>query len=628
LERRIKSKTRLTLIRFIQPGIMTVISMILAAPVILAAGPDIKPPKIAIISSLKDSQVESGKPLIEISYSDPSGINEETVHLFVDRIEVTTGAVTEQEDVTGQAVDSPWHITYSSEVALSKGKHEVRLSVEDMAGNRAELSWNFEVIAGAGGNFLISGENTLRIDESPIEEMTDTYYITAGERCGETDIRLNAGGKITNYPGSETEDYYHYNEYNFYLDEYSLGVYRRQASAVAGRNINASLDSELLQVGLTLKGAIAADTFDGPGGAYHWTAFSGDSGSSYGTSAVLYDMTGAGGDWRANSGNLELGAYYVDLSGSKTYQYTGIRGITSLMDFGLLRFETIYGSYDTGDQSGLGWALHWDKSLAGCDLGLDYTELQPDYPVYGVSSLIESSNRGVRTYEIRTSATVTEKQRLSLDCTYTQDNLDNTYGSTETHRYITAGYDYRPDTGFSLNADYQGDFENTQSSSHSEDKEDHSFTLGMGQNIGTSKIKISYTLNAARYPEADGTYDGSRILSSWTCPIGENNLTPSVQWTYKKYADGEYSKTVEARLTWDRKFYSDLPRSSVALFYRVTDELDGEQVINYGVLPSIHIKIGAHSTLTLVYDYKWYRQISEDTDGIDTIINLTWKLTF
>ena len=211
---------RLTVIRFIQLGIISAISVMLAAPVILAAGPDITPPAIIIISPLKDSQVESGKPLIEVSYSDVSGINEETVHLFVDRMEVTVKAITEQEDVTGQAVDSSWHITYTPEAALAKGRHEVRLSVEDKAGNRAELSWNFEVTAGGGGaGYLTSGDNTLRIDESPIEEMTDNFNITSQGRLWETDIRLNAGIRTTNYPGDETD--YTYHEYNYNYTEHN-----------------------------------------------------------------------------------------------------------------------------------------------------------------------------------------------------------------------------------------------------------------------------------------------------------------------------------------------------------------------------------------------------------------------
>ena len=69
----------------------------------------------------------------------------------------------------------------------------------------------------------------------------------------------------------------------------------------------------------------------------------------------------------------------------------------------------------------------------------------------------------------------------------------------------------------------------------------------------------------------------------------------------------------------------------MAFFYRVTDELDEERsrVIEYGLLPSLYIKIGANSTLTLVYDYSvWNRHTAEDTDGTDTTINLTWKLVF
>lgn len=109
---------------------------------------DIASPRITIISPPKDSLVETGTPLIEVLFADFSGINNDTIHLFLDRMEVTPGAIIEREDVTGQDAGSPWRISYTPKVALSKGVHEVRFSVEDLAGNLAELSWSFEVIVG------------------------------------------------------------------------------------------------------------------------------------------------------------------------------------------------------------------------------------------------------------------------------------------------------------------------------------------------------------------------------------------------------------------------------------------------------------------------------------------------
>jgi hypothetical protein len=600
---------------------------------------DIAPPKITIVSPLKDSRTETGVSRIEILFFDIlSGIDSDTIHLFVDRIEVTAKAVVEQEDVTGQAVGSPWRITYTPEPALSKGQHQIRFSVQDLTGNPAELGWSFEVAAGGGG-MRIGGSNTLRVDRSPVEMITDTWDLNAQGQCRETDIRLNVTGKITDYPGADPD--YYYQGYNFYYDDYALGFYHRQTSAVFGY-VNASLDSELLQIGLQMygNGGIVSNTADGAGGQFNWTVFSGDSGSSYGTSSTVYRMTGAGGEWRRSSG-ATLGGYYVSLGDSKGYNFTGFKGNTLLGGLGLFRLEMIHGSSETYDTSGNGWALHWDKSLRDdslrgsslreWDLGLDYTESEPEYPNIGSSALFTSDRKGLRTYAVRTSVTVNEVHNFSFDGLISRDNLDQSQSYTVTRRNIAAGYDYRPDSDWSLNIDYQGDFQHKEGDSLNQGQQDHVMILGMGRNIGTSKLKATCTLDAARYPKTSDTYDGVQLLGSWTCPVDAYNLTPSLQWNNKKIENGDRFKAIEIRLTLDRKFYPDLARSSIGLFYRVSDELNGgiqTKEINCGVLPYLYFKIGPDSTLTLVYEYRdWHKEITDEA-GIDKTINLTWKLTF
>lgn len=614
----------------IRLGVITVCSLFLPATG-SAAGPagfssDITPPRITIVAPRKDSQTDTGAPRIEVSFSDIlSGINPDTIHLFVDRMEVTAKAVIEQEDVTGQAPGSPWRITYSPEPALSRGKHEIRFSVQDLAGNLAEFSWSFEVMVGEGG-LRIGGSNSLRVDRSPVKMITDALTLTAQGQYRQTDVRLNATGKITDYPGTDPD--YDYEDYNFYYDDYSLGFYHRQASAVFGY-VNASLDSELLQIGLQMygNGGVVSNTADGAGGQYHWTVFSGDSGSSYGTGSDVYRMSGLGGDWRAGSG-LTLGGYYVDLGGDEGYNFTGIRGNIFLGGLGLLRFEAIRGLSETDERSGNGWALHLDKSLAGCDLGLDYTLSEPEYPDIGSFPLFTSTDRGLQTYGLRAFTAINQFHSFSFDSYFSRDNLDHSQTATETRRNISVGYNYRPDSGFSLNANYQGDFKNKAANS----EQDNVFILGVQQKIGVSQLKVTCTLDAARAPAPGDTYDQINLLSSWTCPAGAYNLTPSLLWSNQKSEDGSYSKSVEVRLTLDRKLYSDLPRSSVAFFYRVSDELDDDEqtrVTSYGVLPYLYFKTGPNSILTLVYDYSdWTREMSEDTEGVDTVISLTWKVEF
>jgi hypothetical protein len=590
---------------------------------------DVAPPQIKIISPLKNSPVETGTPRIEVSFADVlSGINSDTIHLFVDRMEVTAKVVIEQDDVTGQATDGLWHISYTPGLALSQGKHEVRFSVQDLAGNRADISWSFEVMTGAGEGLSISGVNTLRVDESPVKMTTDTLDLTTLAQYGETDIRLNLTGKITDYPGVESA--YTYNGYNFYYDNYSLGFYRQQSSAVFGY-VNASLDSELLQIGLTMKGGVVEGTQEKSGNQYHWIIFSGDSGSSYGTGANLYQMTGTLGDWKTSSGLL-LGGYYVNLDGRRAYNYTGLRGNGFINNMGLLRFEVIHGFDKTAGSTGNGFTLHLDKSLSSFDWGLDYQILEPEYPDVGSSSIFNSSRRGMQSYGIRTNSTINEKQSLSMDGSISRDNLDNTLPYTITRKNITTMYDYHSESGFRLNTGYQGDFQNKAGDSIGENSENNIVIIGIQQSIGVSTLRLNCNYDKTRYPEAGDTYKQLRLISSWTQPVGAYNLTPSLQWSDQKDEDGDWFKSTEARLTWDMKAYSNLPRTTIALFYRINEELDGGERIrinSYGVLPSLYLRIGLRSTLSLVYNYSnWAREGSKSRDGVDTTANLTWKAYF
>jgi hypothetical protein len=299
---------------------------------------------------------------------------------------------------------------------------------------------------------------------------------------------------------------------------------------------------------------------------------------------------------------------------------------------GLIRFEIIHGSLETNDTSGEGWTFHWDKSLEKWDLGLDYTESEPEYPNIGASRLFESSNGGLRSYGAHISTTINQVHSFSLDGLISRDNLDHSQANTKIRRNIAAGYIYRPGSDWSLDAAYQGDFQHQAKEPDNEESEDHALRLGMRQNSGDSQLNLTCTLSAGRDPDPSDTYDQVQLLASWTKPFGPNNLTPSLQWSDQKYEDGDCSDSVEARLTWDRKFYHDLPRSSIGLFYRVNDKIENgvqTRLITFGMLPSVYFKTGPNSILTLVYHYSdWTREISEERDGIDRTINLTWKLVF
>lgn len=90
---------------------------------------------------IKDIVPEAGsytgddvRPVISASYSDASGIDINSVKLYLDENDVTSGAA-----VTATVV------SYTPEQDLSEGSHSVRLEVSDTKGNKSEKSWTFNV---------------------------------------------------------------------------------------------------------------------------------------------------------------------------------------------------------------------------------------------------------------------------------------------------------------------------------------------------------------------------------------------------------------------------------------------------------------------------------------------------
>jgi parallel beta-helix repeat protein len=94
--------------------------------------PETDPPEISNMQPPEDSIVGDGAPTVSAQYDDVSGIDTGSVMLKIDGADVTTGAT-----IDGNGV------SYSS--TLSDGNHTVDLSVEDINGNLAEVSWSFTV---------------------------------------------------------------------------------------------------------------------------------------------------------------------------------------------------------------------------------------------------------------------------------------------------------------------------------------------------------------------------------------------------------------------------------------------------------------------------------------------------
>jgi hypothetical protein len=96
--------------------------------------PDTTPPIITNLRPPNGSSINDNTPVIGANFSDDSGINISSVLLRIDGEEVTT-----------QALVSADGIEYVPTLALSDGSHTIYLEVKDIHGNKANITWTFDV---------------------------------------------------------------------------------------------------------------------------------------------------------------------------------------------------------------------------------------------------------------------------------------------------------------------------------------------------------------------------------------------------------------------------------------------------------------------------------------------------
>jgi hypothetical protein len=96
---------------------------------------DTEPPTISGMQPSNNSTVNSDAPVIGSYYTDPSGIDINSVLLLVNDIDVTSMA-----NITSGGV-----VYQNDTMALAEGSHEVLLEVSDIAGNTAVATWSFMV---------------------------------------------------------------------------------------------------------------------------------------------------------------------------------------------------------------------------------------------------------------------------------------------------------------------------------------------------------------------------------------------------------------------------------------------------------------------------------------------------
>jgi DNA/RNA endonuclease YhcR with UshA esterase domain len=113
------------------------------APIAVTLKEDTDAPTISGEKPQNETRVESPHPEITALINDPSGIEEGSVHMWLDGNELTAPVAT----------ISKTQVKYTPEEELTLGIHTVKVTAKDVKGNEAVKEWTFEVVPRfSGGN--------------------------------------------------------------------------------------------------------------------------------------------------------------------------------------------------------------------------------------------------------------------------------------------------------------------------------------------------------------------------------------------------------------------------------------------------------------------------------------------
>ena len=394
-------------------------------------------------------------PLIEISFVDPgSGIDLNTVRLILDRMDVTAPARIELLNGAEQATVIPYKISYQPSASLKQGIHDIYFSVRDLAGNLAEFHWSFQVKPTIDWGIRASGSSTLQYTPWPLDSTAEMLDLTVQGQYQDTGVQLHLFGRATDYPAGIPK--FNYENYNFYLDSYSLGIYRQRFGLVLGYT-GVSLESELFQNSLD-QGGVASDTIETTAGEFNWVAFSGETTNTSGINMEIQNINGITGKWSGAAG-WGLGGFWVNLEGEEgNTDFFDIKGYSTFGKPLLFRYEVIHVDLkkDTGGQAGNGFMLHLDNPIATSVIGVDYMMYESGYPA-SIFVPVASVDGGAQKYTIRSSTPFANGQSINFDISVAENNLDQSLNDTARHENINIGYNSNPNPNFSFNANYKWD---------------------------------------------------------------------------------------------------------------------------------------------------------------------------
>ena len=142
---------------------------------------DTNGPSISLASPTLGSNIADTKPVIAITYSDPSGIDTNTIEFSLDSVDITSSAT-----VTSS------QLSYTPTSPLSYGQHTITCSVADTLGNANEETWTFTITADESEIKetieTIEKDETKEIDMSSYDSAVSSISFTAASDLSDVEI--------------------------------------------------------------------------------------------------------------------------------------------------------------------------------------------------------------------------------------------------------------------------------------------------------------------------------------------------------------------------------------------------------------------------------------------------------
>jgi hypothetical protein len=299
--------------------------------------------------------------------------------------------------------------------------------------------------------------------------------------------------------------------------------------------------------------------------------------------------------------------------------------------------------------------LHFDKSIATGGIGLDYMLFDGGYPGLGANPLISPGGGGVHRYTIRGYTPLPQGQSLSVDSSFSMNNLDGSMAETIRRENVNVGYAWNPGSAFSFNTTYQWDnyhyITNENITNHVTNNVTNNLLFSLNKTVEKSTLQTSLTLGQTRDPVSGQSSSQGVFSGVWTLPVGPPsesarrvmpkpkgpqpiggfNLIPAINWTVQKPVDGSRIETGEFRVTLDGQLFPEASRSSLGLYRKISENTQAQILETWtGLAATIYLKPWGNSNLTFTYNYTWRTNDNPEgfTEGWDQGCSLIWKSFF